>query len=510
MSESLVAPITNALSAMRGYGLERSVVDRGVRDKAVATCRDHGVRLPTFSELASPETIPPAMLESLRTVDPDARDARNLFRVHWNNADDRRSQDETPAHVTLPSSITGVEAQIVVALADRFPMISSHKVLAAYSCLAPRLITGQFDPSRQRAVWPSTGNYCRGGVAISRIMGCRGIAVLPEGMSRERFEWLAEWVEDPGDVVRTSGSESNVREIYDYCAELALDPANVVMNQFSEFGNHLIHYLVTGRAMERIFTSLLARTPSIRLAAFVAGTGSAGTVAAGDYLKERFGSRTASVEPLECPTMALNGFGEHNIQGIGDKHIPLIYNVFRSDYVLGVSDRATDKLGVLFNSPVGLRHLAVRRGVQDEILAQLASLGLSAIGNVLAAIQLARYEQLGPSDVVMTVATDPAAMYATERTRTLRKDFPAGFDETAAAETIGEFLLSEHSNVLELSRVERERIFNLGYFTWVEQRDVSIEAFEIRRRQSFWTEIRSVLPVWDDLICEFNGRVGLA
>ena len=158
----------------------------------------------------------------------------------------------------LPRELTGVDATIVVALGDRFPLIGAHKVLAAYGCLAPLLTTGQFDPTRHRAVWPSTGNYCRGGVAISRLMDCRGVAVLPEGMSAERFHWLERWVMDPEeDVIRTPGVESNVKEIYDRCHVLAEDPENVILNQFSEFGNHIVHYLATGAALERIFAALV-------------------------------------------------------------------------------------------------------------------------------------------------------------------------------------------------------------------------------------------------------------
>ena len=129
-------------------------------------------------------------------VDKDAADPRNLFRVHWYN-DLGGDLVDVPDHVVLPSALTGVESPIIVVFGDRFPMITAHKVLAAYACLAPRVITGQFDPTRHRAIWPSTGNYARGGVAISRIMGCRGVAVLPAGMSQERFDWLDRWVADP-------------------------------------------------------------------------------------------------------------------------------------------------------------------------------------------------------------------------------------------------------------------------------------------------------------------------
>src|SRR3990172_1833482 len=191
-------------------GLATEVVDKEVYARAVGRFREQRIVMPTFATLADPNGIPAS---AVGDADPDAADPRNLFRVHWHNADDRRGRLDAPAHVVLPKALTGVEAPIVVALADRFPMIASHKVLAAYACLAPRIVTGQFDPTSQRAVWPSTGNYCRGGVAISRIMGCRGVAVLPEGMSGERFEWLARWVADPADIIRTPGTESNVKEI---------------------------------------------------------------------------------------------------------------------------------------------------------------------------------------------------------------------------------------------------------------------------------------------------------
>ena len=224
-----------------------------VYERAVQRFRDAKIRMPTFAQLSEPTTIPDGVQARLASVDPDAPDPLNLFRVHWFNDADRRSRvADVPQHLVLPSSLTGVAAPIIVALGDRFPMIAAHKVLAAYACLAPRIVTGQFDPIEQRAIWPSTGNYCRGGVAISRIMGCRGVAVLPEGMSQERFDWLEDWVTDPADIIRTPGTESNVKEIYDKCAELARTPANVILNQFAEFGNHLGHYLVTGRALETI------------------------------------------------------------------------------------------------------------------------------------------------------------------------------------------------------------------------------------------------------------------
>jgi cysteine synthase len=492
-------------------GLERHVVDHEVYGHTVDWFRDAGIVLPTFAELAAPGSIPAGIRDSLAGVKPDEADPRNLFRVHWFNDRARTGQDSVPVHVVLPGELTGVDARIVVAIGELFPMIRAHKVLAAYGCLAPRVITGQFDPARDRAIWPSTGNYCRGGVAISRLMGCRGVAVLPEGMSRERFAWLEDWVMDQGDIIRTPGTESNVKEIYDKCAELDAVPENVIFNQFSEFGNHLVHYECTGRALEAVFESMAEAEPGLRLRAFTSATGSAGTIGAGDYLKERYGTKIVAVEALECPTMLVNGFGAHNIQGIGDKHIPLIHNVMNTDLVTGISDRATDQLSVLFAEPEGVEYLRARRRVPQPVLEALPAFGLSSVCNILAAVKVAKYLRLGPDDVVMTVATDGAAMYGSERERIAARDFPAGFGDVDAAGVFGRWMLGAGTDdLLETTLADRTRIFNLGYYTWVEQQGVSLNDFEARRDQRFWTGLRDLLPAWDAMINEFNERTGLA
>jgi cysteine synthase len=481
-----------------------------VQERAVERFRDAGIALPRFAEMADPSLVPERTKGQLASVRPDDPHPLNLFRVNWFNDSARTGTASVPVHVVLPRELTGVDAQIAVALGDRFPMIGAHKVLAAYACLAPRVVAGGFDPTQDRAIWPSTGNYCRGGVAISRLMGCHGVAVLPEGMSRERFEWLERWVSDPADIVRTPGTESNVKEIYDRCHELALDPRNVIFNQFAEFGNYVVHYLATGRALERVFESLAAERPSSRLSAFVSATGSAGTIGAGDYLKERHSTLIVAAEALECPTLLENGFGEHNIQGIGDKHVPLIHNVMNTDVVVAVSDRATDRLGILFGTEEGRAHLSRRRGVADEVIAQLPSLGLSSICNLLGAIKVAKAFDLGPDDVVATVATDGAAMYDSERDLALARYFPDGFDEVAASETFGEHLLGAATDHLrELTHEDRLRIFNLGYFTWVEQQGIPLEEFVARQRPEFWAGIRAQVAEWDEAIGEFNARTGV-
>ena len=401
---------------MPKLGLEKHVVDTESYDNSVTRFHEAGILLPTFHQLANPNRIPEEVTRALGDVDPQEPNPLNLFRVHWYNPTEGKGRTEVPEHLVLPPALTGVETKILVLLGEPFPMIRAHKVLAAYGCLVPRIVTGQFDPIRHRAIWPSTGNYCRGGVAISRILGCRGVAVLPEGMSRERFAWLEQWVTDPHDIIRTPGSESNVKEIYDKCAELDQDPDNIIFNQFSEFGNHLVHYVCTGSAVERAFRFLSREERGLNLRAFVSASGSAGTLGAGDFLKERFGSQVVAVESLECPTLLYNGFGEHNIQGIGDKHVPLIHNVMNTDVVVGISDRSTDALDVLFNTDTGRQFLAERTGMAQDLVSRLGALGFSSICNVLAAIKMAKHFDLGPNDVVATVATDgPICMSPSEK-----------------------------------------------------------------------------------------------
>jgi cysteine synthase len=494
------------------FDFPTEVEDAATRARAVALARDRGVRLPTFAEIAEPARAPAAVRAALAGVDPDAPHAANLYRVHWFNALDRRGASAVPVHVEIPGALSGVPARIVVALGAVFPMIGAHKVLAAYACLAPRLVSGRFDPTRRRAVWPSTGNYCRGGVAISRILGCRGVAVLPAGMSAERFEWLGRWVASPEDVVRTPGTESNVKEIYDRCRELARDPANEIVNQFSEFGNYLGHWRCTGPALERVFEALAAGRPGARLAGFVAASGSSGTLGAGDYLKAKHGARIAAVEAVECPTLLNNGYGEHNIQGIGDKHVPLIHNVMNGDVVIGVSDRATDGLNALFNTDAGRAYLARRTGVSAELLGMMRWFGLSSLCNLVAAIKLARHDRLGPDDVVLTVATDGAALYRSELDRYLERNGDGGtLTEALAAEVYGRHLAgADTEHVLEATPRERARIFNLSYFTWVEQQGIALEDFERRKAQTFWRGLHDLVPQWDDMIAAFNRDSGNA
>ena len=462
-----------------------------------------GVILPTVSELCNPHSINEDVKIKLNTVDKDAMDPLNLFRVHWFNNRDHSNFSKVPEHIVLPSEFTGVEAKIIVNIGRLFPLITAHKVLAAYGCLLPRILNGTFDYEKHKAVWPSTGNYCRGGVAISRILGLKSVAILPEGMSKERFAWLEKWVKDKNDIIKTTGTESNVKEIYDACNELAKDPNNVIINQFSEYYNYAIHRAVTGPSLERSFIKVKGDS-NLKARFYVSASGSSGTLAAGDYLKERLLSKIAVVEATECPTLLYGGYGEHNIQGIGDKHVPLIHNVMNTDFVVGISDQATNYLNLIFNTEIGQKYLIEKKGLEDNLVKRFPEFGFSSIANILASIKLAKYMNLSSDDAILTVATDGADLYSTELEK-IKKDFVGSYDTTACAELYGQYFQGATTDhMLELSQRDKERIFNLGYYTWVEQQGVDLSHFEARRNQDFWDQhLQSMLDL-DEEIDKFN------
>ena len=472
-------------------------------EKTAKYFKEKGVVLPTIDELKNPHTISEDIKNKVLKLDKDAMDPANLFRVHWFNKRDHTKFLDVPEHIVLPSEFTGVDAKIIVNLGRYFPLITAHKVLAAYGCLLPRILNGSFDYTAHKAVWPSTGNYCRGGVAISKILGFKSVAILPEGMSKERFDWLEKWVEDKNDIIKTTGTESNVKEIYDACNVLEKDKNNDIINQFDEYYNYATHRAITGSSFEKSFLNVKGET-DLQARFYVSASGSSGTLAAGDYLKENLNAQIAVVEATECPTLLYNGYGEHNIQGIGDKHVPLIHNVMNSDYVVGVSDEATNNLHLLFNTDEGKNYLIKRKGFEKHFVDRLPEFGFSSIANIIASIKLAKKMKLTKNDAIITVATDGADLYETELAKT-KKQFSKIYDQVTCAEIFAknfEAITVDHT--LELSQIDKERIFNLGYYTWVEQQGTSLEEFESRRNQSFWDKHYTDMISLDPKIKEFN------
>jgi cysteine synthase A len=477
-----------------------------VRRRNVERCRQRGIVLPTFAEMKDPDRIPPEIRTKLAGVGLWDVDPLNLFRITWRNEPRERGGGFGEVNrIEFPRSLTGVPARIVALVGKWFPT-GAHKVGATYGCLAPSLVTGRFDATRQKAVWPSTGNYCRGGAFNSALLACQSIAILPEGMSRERFAWLAKIA---GEVIGTPGTESNVKEIFDKCHELSRERGDeiVIFNQFDEYGNYLWHYEVTGNAILRVLERLAG--PRDRVAAFVSATGSGGTLAAGDRLKEEHpGARIAAAEALQCPTLLCNGYGAHRIEGIGDKHVPWIHNVRNTDAVIAVDDADCMSLLRLFNEPAGKACLAAA-GVSEATLRALPLLGISGIANLIASIKLCRVCGFSEHDIVVTILTDSLELYDSRLAELAEAEGP--FNREAALRVHAVSLAGQGGeNVLELNERERRRIHNLKYYTWVEQQAKRVEDLDAQWDEpDFWRRVRGQTPRIDELIAEFNREVGI-
>jgi cysteine synthase len=472
------------------------------RQRAVETCRERRILIPTFSQLRDPTTVDPVVLAAMRGVNMQAVHPLNLFRITWHN--DPATGAFGPVNaVEFPSEVTGVRARIVGLIGEYFPT-GAHKVGAAFGCLVPRLVGGEFDPTEHKAVWPSTGNYCRGGAFDSALLGCHAVAILPEEMSRERFEWL----ESVGaEIIATPGSESNVKEIFDACWEIRKTrPECVIFNQFDEFGNYLWHYGVTGPAAQSVFEQVAG--PNDRFASWVGATGSGGTLAAGDYLRQRHPHiRITAAEALQCPTLLRTGFGAHRIEGIGDKHVPWIHNVRNTDFVTAIDDEATMRLLRLFNEPAG-HDLLQQRGVPGETVVDLPLLGISAICNLLSAVKTAKYFEYDEHDVLMTSLTDSVDLYVS-RLGELNQAH-GSYNEVAATTDFERYLLGATTDHLrELRYVDRKAIHNLKYFTWVEQQGKTVEELDALWSPSFWDDLADQLPEWDKEIAAFNSDSGV-
>jgi len=471
--------------------------------KTITRCRRENILLPTFEELKKPETIPVKIINEMMKIDFQETHPLNLFRINWRN-DPQTKGIGGINFLEIPSEISGVKARIIGLVGKFFPT-GAHKVGATYGCLAPYLATGRFNPEHHKAVWPSTGNYCRGGVFNSQLLDVHSVAILPEEMSRERFDWLRERADE---VFATPGCESNVKEIYDKCHELeAQSDEYIIFNQFDQFGNAVWHYEITGYTIERLFKQIAAK--ETRLTAYVSATGSAGTIAAGDYLRTRFPQiKVLASEALQCPTLLLNGFGGHRIEGIGDKHIPWIHNVRNTDLVSAIDDEAPMRLLRLFNEPEGLRYLT-DRGVKEEIVNKLPYLGISSIANLLSSVKLAKYYELNEQDVIFTVFTDSAEMYLSRLAE--MNTALGGYSVQQAAIDHQRRLLGQSIDYLqELTYLDRKRIHNLKYFTWIEQQGKTVEELNAQWYQlEYWQERFSVAPLWDAAIKAFNKETGL-
>ena len=488
---------------MSKYNLIDLTVMEDRQKRAVKRAKEQGITIPTFAQMKDPGLISDEVKEELKNIGLWDINPLNLFRISWKNEPKESGGGFGGVnYIELPSEITGVKAKIVVIVGKFFPT-GSHKVGAAFGCLVPRLVTGQFDPTTQKAVWPSTGNYCRGGAYDSKLLACESIAILPEEMSNERFEWLSNIA---GETIKTPGSESNVKEIFDKCHELRDSGQDLmIFNQFDEFANYLWHHEVTGAAIEEVLSKVMGESDHYH--GLVSCTGSGGTIAAGDYLKKKFPtSRIAASEALQCPTIYNNGFGAHRIEGIGDKHIPWVHNVKNTDVAIAVDDEIPMQWIRMFNEPQGIK-LLKDKGVKQDVIDKLNWVGISGAANIIGAIKYAKYFELTENDVVVTMLTDSMEMYES-RLAELTAEHGEFTDYNAHEVNARYFDGIGIDYIKELNYYDRKAIHNLKYYTWVEQQGKTYDEIMAQwEDDSYWTNIPSKATEIDELIADFNSKV---
>ncbi len=470
-------------------------------NRSIERCRKQKIILPTFKQLKQPETIPAEIQNKLQNVDLNALDPLNLFRINWRN-DVKTGKIGEINYLEIPQNITGVKARIIGLVGKHFPT-GAHKVGATYGCLAPYLVTGRFNPDYHKAVWPSTGNYCRGGVFNSALLSVHAVAILPEEMSKERFDWLKNL---GAEIYATYGCESNVKEIYDKCHELeAKSDEYFIFNQFDQFGNCAWHYEITGYTIESLFNQI--KKKGQRLSGYVSATGSAGTIGAGDYLRKKFPLvKVLASEALQCPTLYMNGFGGHRIEGIGDKHIPWIHNAKNTDAVVAINDNDPMRILRLFNEPAGQEWLA-QQGISNEAIEKLPLMGISSISNMISAIKLAKYYEFNENDVIFTIFTDSVEMYRS-RLKELNESLGSYSNRQAEIDWRVAIENQKIDFIKELSYYEKKAIHNLKYFTWVEQQGKDVKELNAQwYDDDYWNERFSTIELWDKLIEDFNRAV---
>jgi len=449
---------------------------------------------PTFEEMLHPEKINPDVRKKaweMRKKDP--LDPINLYNITWKNLNNE------VYYVVLPKELTGVDANIIYLYGSEFPS-GSHKVGATYSILMELVLKGEVDPSYHTLVWPSTGNYGIGGAWVGCRMKFDTVVILPEEMSKERFDLIEEY---GARVIATPGCESNVKEIYDKAKELkAADPDRVrILNQFSEFGNYRFHYYVTGNTILELMNQL--NIGNGRVSAVVAGVGSGGTIACGDRIKEVFPDmKNVALEPVQCPTISLNGYGGHDIQGIGDKHVTWIHNVMNNDAVVAVDDIESKKMLQVLTDPVGKSFLKKILKAKDiDILSR--TLGISSVANIIGAIKMAKYYNMTSEDNIVTIATDNIDRYRTVMDQ-LTKDYGELTESEAKHRYESMFLGAKTDWIFEGTMDNRKRWHNLKYYTWVEQQNKTVEELDSQKTKEFWQREQNEVQKIDKLLLEYR------
>ena len=446
---------------------------------------------PTFEEMLHPARIDPEVRKrALQARKEDPLAPINLYNVTWRDENDRIY------YTVLPKELTGVDTPIAVLYAVDFPS-GSHKVGAAYSVLAEKTLFGEVDTDHHTLVWPSTGNYGIGGAWIGGRMGYRSIVILPEEMSQERFDLIETY---GAQVIKTPGCESNVKEIYDKTWELRrADPDVRVLNQFEVMGNYRFHYYVTGNTIVELAAELAEKGIGRgRVDAFVSAMGSAGTIAAGDRLKQVWHDhKIVGLEPIQCPTLYNNGYGGHDIQGIGDKHVTWIHNVNNMDAIMCIDDIETKRVLQVFAEEAGRETLVRRFGLSEDVVEQYSRIfGISSICNILGAIKTIKFYGLGSDSLVVTIATDGMDRYHSVMKAMAEQYGP--MDEAEATAAMRGLLQWQKTDWIKEGTLDTRRQWhNLKYYTWVEQQGKTVEELNAQLDPDWWIQHQELVAEID-------------
>ena len=451
---------------------------------------------PTYAEMRNPLLLPSALRTAAKdALNSDELNAVNLFNINWKNTGDQVEA------LVLPKELTGVQANIVVLSGRNFPS-GSMKVGPAYVTLAEHEAMDGLRPGDKAVIGPSTGNFGIGTAYISRLKGYRAIVVMPDNMSRERYERIRKY---EGDLDLTPGTESDVILTLERThSEYVSKPDEyVVLAQFELLPNYRFHRHVTGDAVVQSVRDI----GNGRVAAFVSAPGSAGTLAAGDYVKSLWrDARTVALEPRECSTLYDGGQGQHRIEGIGDKMVTLIHNVFNTDLLMLIHDEDTVRGMEVMQSATHV--LVDRLGVPSDVACELyGKFGPSCICNIVGAIKTAKYLGLGPEDNVVTIATDSYDRYPSVSQALYERIGGKPDDDQLEMWAKSVFLGASLGEVIDLNAPgQQARLQQMKEDLWTR---FGYDASYVRRMagQDFWDAEYAKIQEIDPLIEETRGAL---
>jgi cysteine synthase len=468
------------------------------KDRGMNSRRDV-VAGPTYAEMREPTQLP-ERLQRRAAIALAAEELApvNLFNVTWRPLPEPLGGGKRVNHLVLPRELTGVDANIIVLLGKDFPS-GSHKVGPAYATLAEAEAEGEIRPGEKQIIGPSTGNFGIGTAYVARLKGYQAIVVMPDTMSQERYDRIKRY---GGELDLTPGTESDVILTLERTHEVYMrNPQYKVLAQFELLPNYRFHRYVTGDAV----LDAAAGYGNGQVAAFVSAPGSAGTLAAGDAVKERYPDAiVAAMEPRECPTLYNQGVGQHRIEGIGDKMVTLIHNVLTTDLVVLVHDDDTVRgVKVLQDGMEALCGIGVPR---DDCERFIGAFGMSGVGNVIAAIKTAKYLGLGKQDNVVTVATDSFDRYPSVMAELERR---VGAIDGGTMGTWGESIFrgATTDEVLDVRpQTQKGRLYEQKREVW--SRFGYSEAYlRSMQSQEFWDKEYERIPEIDEAIRAVRGAL---